>query len=223
MRETLTQGQKVWKLLLFMCLVIGIGYIVLFDGSLSELLHQRTVVLETLRSAGVWGPLLVVGLMVVAVVVSPLPSAPIALVSGALYGHTYGTAYVAIGSLIGAMIAFLLARFIGAEFVRKWIGQTRLDRIESSQGTMMAAVFLIRLVPFISFDVVSYAAGLTALRLWRFLVATLMGILPASFLLAHFGGELASEEAIAAQSLVLLMGLIILLPLVVVRLRRKGK
>lgn len=223
MGETLMQGQKVWKLLILMCLVIGIGYILLFDGGLSELLHQRTVVLETLRSAGVWGPLLVVGLMVVAVVVSPLPSAPIALVSGALYGHFYGTAYVATGSLIGAMIAFLLARFIGAEFARKWIGETRLDRIEGSQGTMMAAVFLIRLVPFISFDVVSYAAGLTALRLWRFLVATLMGILPASFLLAHFGGELASEEAIAAQSLVLLMGLIILLPLVVVRLRRKGK
>ena len=58
----------------------------------------------------------------------------------------------------------------------------------------MATVFATRLMPFLSFDVISYAAGLTPLATWRFAVATVAGIVPASFLLAHFGGELASTD-----------------------------
>ena len=50
-------------------------------------------------------------------------------------------------------------------------------------------------LPFIFFDVVSYAAGLTALSFWRFAIATLASIMPASFLLAHFGNEMATGEA----------------------------
>ena len=49
-------------------------------------------------------------------------------------------------------------------------------------------------MPFISFDIISYAAGLSSLKLWRFLFATVIGILPASFFLAHVGSELATTE-----------------------------
>jgi uncharacterized membrane protein YdjX (TVP38/TMEM64 family) len=49
-------------------------------------------------------------------------------------------------------------------------------------------------LPFISFDLISYAAGVTSLSFWRFAIATLVGIIPTSFLLAHFGSELASSE-----------------------------
>ena len=49
-------------------------------------------------------------------------------------------------------------------------------------------------MPFISFVIVSYAAGLSCLHFWRFSVATLAGIIPASFILAHFGNEAVSGE-----------------------------
>jgi len=58
----------------------------------------------------------------------------------------------------------------------------------------MGLVFVSRLMPFLSFDVISYAAGLTSLMFWRFVVATLFGIAPASFFLAHVGSEMASTE-----------------------------
>ena len=41
--------------------------------------------------AGLWGPLLIIVLMTVAVVATPIPSAPIALAAGAAYRHTLGT------------------------------------------------------------------------------------------------------------------------------------
>ena len=97
--------------------------------------------------------------------------------------------------------------------------QTRL----ASQGTLMAIVFVSRLLPFISFDVVSYAAGLTSLTLWRFAAATLAGILPASFLLAHFGGEMATGEVDRILYAVLALGILTAVPLVVSLLRRRGR
>jgi len=78
---------------------------------------------------------------------------------------------------------------------------------------LMAVVFASRLMPFLSFDLVSYAVGLTPLKLWRFALATLLGILPASFLLAHFGDEFASGDLQRAGLSVLVLGIIILLPM----------
>lgn len=76
----------------------------------------------------------------------------------------------------------------------------------------MVVVFVTRLMPFLSFDLVSYAVGLTPLKVWRFAIATLLGILPASFLLTHFGGELASGDLQRAGLTVLALGVITLLP-----------
>ena len=64
-------------------------------------------------AAGIWGPILVVGLMTIAIVATPIPSAPIALAAGAAYGHTVGTVYIVLGAEFGALAAFVLARFLG--------------------------------------------------------------------------------------------------------------
>ena len=143
---------------------------------------------------GVWGPVAVIGSMVVAILVSPIPSAPIALSAGAIYGHLWGTLYVLTGSEIGAIAAFGIARFLGYDLLHRWFGDQLNRGLAGSQNFLMGTVFASRLLPFISFDIVSYAAGLTSLSFWRFAVATLAGVIPASFLLAHFGSELVADE-----------------------------
>jgi uncharacterized membrane protein YdjX (TVP38/TMEM64 family) len=123
-------------------------------------------------------------------VFNPIPSAPIALAAGAVFGHGWGTLYIVLGAELGAIIAFGIARFAGYELLRKWFG----DRIETgmwgNQNRLTVLVFVSRLLPFISFDLISYGAGLTPIRFWRFALATLLGLIPMSFLLAHFGAEL---------------------------------
>jgi uncharacterized membrane protein YdjX (TVP38/TMEM64 family) len=74
-------------------------------------------------------------------------------------------------------------------------------------------VFASRLLPFISFDVISYAAGLTVLSYWRFALATLAGIAPASFLLAHFGGEMATGESDRILLATAGLGVLVAIPL----------
>jgi uncharacterized membrane protein YdjX (TVP38/TMEM64 family) len=158
------------------------------------------------------GPLVIMLLMAGAIVVSPLPSAPIALAAGALYGHTWGTVFVILGALAGALIAFTLARVLGRDAIQQWIGEHISMRLPASQNGLMVAVFVFRMIPFISFDIVSYAAGLTALSWWRFSLATAVGVIPVSFLLAHFGAEMVEGEIRQTVITVLLLGLLTIIP-----------
>lgn len=171
--------------------------------------------------AGLWGPVLIVTLMTIAVVASPIPSAPIALAAGAAYGHLWGTVQVVIGAELGALIAFGLARVLGHDVLRRVFG----DRVDAgllgSQNALTATVLASRLMPFVSFDMISYAAGLSRLHAWRFALATLAGIIPASFLLAHFGGEAVSGDLGRATWAVLGLGLLTGLPLLWVAMRQK--
>ena len=81
------------------------AYLLLSVGGIVDQLREPQGLQEMLLSLGFWGPLSVVALMTLAVVLSPLPSAPIALAAGALYGHTLGTLYVLAGAELGALIA----------------------------------------------------------------------------------------------------------------------
>ena len=157
-------------------------------------------------AAGLLGPLMVVALMMLAIVASPVPSAPIAMAAGAAYGHVYGTLLVVLGAEVGALAAFLLARGLGRPFVERHFGETIGRGLLGSQNALTFLVFGSRLLPFLSFDMISYAAGLSALHLWRFALATLAGIIPASFLLAHLGSEAMNGELQTATWTALALG-----------------
>jgi len=175
----------------------------------ADALHARVV------EMGPWGPFAIVMLMMLAILVSPIPSAPIALAAGAAYGHTWGTLYVLTGAEAGALCAFVVARFVGHETVHRWFGGRLSTGLIGSQNTLMGIVFFSRLLPFVSFDIVSYGAGLTVLSFWRFALATLAGIVPTSFLLTHFGKELGTGQNDAMLLSALALGALTLVPFLV--------
>lgn len=206
--------------------ILGIGLLAVWQFAPSVFAEARSLLeperLETLVArAGLWGPVLIVTLMTIAVVASPIPSAPIALAAGAAYGHLWGTVQVVIGAELGALIAFGLAGVLGHDVLRRVFG----DRVDAgllgSQNALTATVLASRLMPFVSFDMISYAAGLSRLHAWRFALATLAGIIPASFLPAHFGGEAVSGDLGRATWAVLGLGLLTGLPLLWVAMRQK--
>lgn len=205
--------------------ILGIGMLGAWLVAPSALAEARGLLdgerLETLVArAGLWGPVLIVTLMTLAVVASPIPSAPIALAAGAAYGHVWGTVQVVIGAELGALIAFGLARVLGRDVLRRVFGGRVDAGLLGSQAALTATVFTSRLMPFVSFDMISYAAGLSQLHAWRFALATLAGIVPASFLLAHFGGEAVSGDLDRATWAVLGLGLATGLPLLWVAMRK---
>jgi uncharacterized membrane protein YdjX (TVP38/TMEM64 family) len=195
-------------------------YWILSEKGVLEIIMDRAVLQEYIARLGPLGPLTVIGMMAGAIVFSPLPSAPVALASGVAFGHTWGTVYIMVGAEIGALVAFTIARLLGYEILHKWFGERLTSNVLGNQNTLMTVVFVSRLIPFVSFDVVSYAAGLTSLALWRFALATLFGLIPASFLLAHFGMEVASADIKRIMVSAIAIGGITLFPVAIKAMKR---
>ncbi|MBI3375434.1 MAG: TVP38/TMEM64 family protein [Betaproteobacteria bacterium] len=209
---------------ILMLLALVGTYLALQQTGMLGTLVDGAALRERIEDLGMWGPLAIVALMVLAVLVSPIPSAPIAMAAGAAYGHTWGTLYVVTGAEAGALAAFGIARMLGQAALQRWFGERLSAGLIGSQNALTGVVFISRLLPFISFDLVSYAAGLTLLSVWRFALATLAGIIPASFLLAHFGREMSNGEAGRFMYTALGLGLITGIPVALKLLRdRMGR
>lgn len=191
------------------------GYIVLQKTGVLAVIMDAKKLKDFVLSYGLSGPFIIVGIMALAIVINPIPSAPIALAAGLAFGHTLGTLLIVSGALLGSMIAFSIGRLVGHEILYKWFGDKLHIKLLGSQNMLMGIIFVSRLIPFISFDIVSYAAGVTEIKLWRFTLATLVGIIPASFLLAHFGSEIGSADMKRITVSILGLGLLTLLPFLI--------
>jgi uncharacterized membrane protein YdjX (TVP38/TMEM64 family) len=204
------------RLLFAVILLVFLTAFYLYMDSLGliQLMTDSEVVSRQIKMSGNLGPFLVISLMATAIVFNPIPSAPIALAAGAIYGHTMGTLYIVIGAEVGAITAFSVARLAGYDLMCRMFGKKISLKWVETQNGLTALVFISRLIPFISFDLVSYGAGLTPIRFWRFALATLLGLLPTSFLLAHFGDEMSNTDLDKAMFYVLIAGIIVMLPFI---------
>jgi uncharacterized membrane protein YdjX (TVP38/TMEM64 family) len=146
-------------------------------------------------------------LMVLQSFAAPIPAVPITLTNALLYGPWLGTLISWGSAEVAAALCFLLARALGRPFVEKLFRPALLARLDGffrSDG--LVAVLVLRLVPYVSFDIVSYAGGLTSMRLLPFLVATGAGQLPATMVYSHAGSRLATEPAAALRFALIFLG-----------------
>lgn len=150
--------------------------------------------LEWVRTLGVWGALLYF-LVYVAGTVLFVPGTALTLGSGLLFGVFLGTVVVSLASVSGATLAFLIARSFGREWTRKRIEAYPkfkiIDRAIGESGFKL--VLLMRLQPvFLPFAILNYALGLTRVRLRDYVLASWIGMLPATTLYVYIGTSLKS-------------------------------
>ncbi len=68
-------------------------------------------------------------------------------------------------------------------------------------------ILVCRLLPFMSFDIVSYAAGLTSMKFMPFFIATGIGQLPATIFYSYVGGMLNCGAKLFLTGLMILFAL----------------
>ncbi len=202
-----------WLLWLKHAIVLGLlllGWYILDHSGIVDFFMRSEGVEDAVKELGAGGPILIVFGIAVAVVITPLPSAPVALAAGALYGMYWGTFYIVLGAQLGATIAFLVARHFRNGVLRPFVSKAETLPLLGSQNTLMATVLVSRILPFLSFDLISYAAGLSILGFNRFFMATLVGIVPMSFLLAHLGMSVREiDGAGVAITLVIVVAMVV--------------
>lgn len=176
-----------------------------------------------LSSWGNYAPVIYMIIMAVAVVVSPIPSLPLDIAAGAFFGPLLGTVYSVIGALGGAVASFLLARYLGRQAIERYLKGHINFCSDCSDRLLTKIVFLSRLLPFVSFDVVSYGAGLTKMSLRNFAIATCLGMIPLTFIYNYFGSVLFFENRLTLILGFLLVILFFLIPKWIEKKKLLGK
>jgi len=170
---------------------------------------------EYILSFGVLAPLISFLLMVFQAILAPLPAFLITFANAALFGWVYGAALSWASAMVGALLCFYIAQFLGRDVVEKLTSKMALESVDAFfERHGVYAILIARLLPFISFDVVSYAAGLTSMELRSFLVATGIGQLPATLVYSYVGGMLTGDAKTAVYGLLILFSVTILIYLI---------
>jgi uncharacterized membrane protein YdjX (TVP38/TMEM64 family) len=192
------------KGIIFIALAVTIFYFQFFQDITSYFGTDQ--IQKWLVDAGGFAPLLYMLIMAAAVVVSPIPSLPLDIAAGAFFGPFFGTVYSVIGALTGAVISFMIARVLGRQIIERFLGG-HINFCEScSDKILTKIVFLSRLLPVVSFDVISYGAGLTKMTLKKFSIATFLGMIPLTFMYNYFGSVL-----VFGGTLTFILGLVIVI------------
>lgn len=147
-------------------------------------------------------------------IIRPFVFTPISLfygVAGENFGTLFGGLLNACGAVLSGLIIFFIARLVGKKIVDPWLKRNlpQTHRLMRSQDYKI--ILLLRLIPFAHFDLSSLLFGLAAFRVKYFVIFTFIGVLPESFLIAHFVGTHTDFWARTMLILVVLT-LILLIP-----------
>lgn len=144
-----------------------------------------------IRSLGPGGAFLY-GMVYAAGAVLMVPGSALTAGAGLVYGTLIGVLIVSPASVLGATGSFLIARYLARDWVERKIQQypkfKAVDRAVEKQG--FKVVFLVRLQPVIPFVLLNYALGLTRVRLRDYVIASWIGMLPATIVYVYLGSAL---------------------------------
>lgn len=172
-------------------------------------------VIEYIRSFGAYAMIFSFCLMVFSSLIAPLPAFMITLSNAAIFGWWQGAILSWSSAMVGAAMCFLLSRGLGRDVVEKLAGKGALASVEEyfqKYGTK--TILVCRLLPFVSFDAVSYFAGLTPMKFLPFFIATGIGQTPATIVYSYVGGMLTGGARIMMTGLLCLFAISILVSIV---------
>lgn len=205
-------------------ILIALVFIYLFvspvrNGVNNIIFLFRTLDVETIKeyilSFGIWAPVISFFLMVFQSIAAPLPAFLITFANAALFGWVKGAILSWSSAMAGAVVCFYIARIYGRGAVEKLTSKFALEEVDKFFDRYgKYAILIARLLPFMSFDIVSYAAGLTSMNLWSFFWATGVGQLPATIVYSYVGGMLTGGVKKFVTGLLILFSLSILVFLI---------
>ena len=173
-----------------------------------------TVVSEFVASYGAYAAVISFVLMLLQSVAAPLPAFLITFANANLFGWWKGALLSWSSAMAGAALCFFIARILGRDAVTKLTSKGGLEQIDKFfEKHGKNTILICRLLPFISFDVVSYAAGLTSMSFGSFFIATGIGQLPATIIYSYVGGMLTGGAKLFVTALFILFALSVLVVL----------
>jgi uncharacterized membrane protein YdjX (TVP38/TMEM64 family)/rhodanese-related sulfurtransferase len=183
-------------------LLVAIGVAVAFRDRIDPAALEAWI-----AGFGLTAPLVFVAVYALASVLF-LPGMIMTLAGGALFGPVWGTLINLLGATLGATAAFLVARYLGADWVSRRLGGRLKELVNGVEAEGWRFVAFVRLVPLFPYNLLNYALGLTRIRLLAYALATFVFMAPGAFAYTYVG--YAGRQAIAGGEAAIQTGLIAL-------------
>lgn len=190
---------RILLILLILLVILGFYFIPPVRSKITQVMMLfRSMSVESiigyLRSFGVWAVVISFLLMMFQSVIAPLPAFLITFANAAVFGWWQGALLSWTSAMAGSLVCFYIARIAGRDLVERLNKNFSLEKLDAYFDRYGKHTILIcRLLPFISFDFISYAAGLTAIKPLPFLIATGLGQLPATIVYSYVGSNLTGS------------------------------
>ena len=136
----------------------------------------------------------------------------LAVVAGAAFGLFAGSLYTIIGAMINSVLMFYIARFLGFRAVSDFTqnSKSKILKTLGEPGGKFSLILILRLMPLVPYNALNYACGVMNVSLRDYVVATFVGIVPATFILVNLG-----EKAIDMRSNGFIIACVLMAALVV--------
>jgi uncharacterized membrane protein YdjX (TVP38/TMEM64 family) len=150
---------------------------------------DRTILATWLAKQGFWAPLLYVLAYVVGTFLM-LPSTPLNLAGGAVFGTWWGTLWTTIGAVLAAAVSFWFSRAMGRDWVQQRVGSRwqQFDQDIAAEGFFY--IVAVRLLPLLPYGLVNFGAGLSGVKFRDYLLGTAIGTTPGLFPFVMMGDGL---------------------------------
>lgn len=206
--KTVFENKKLFNILKLTGLLILIIIVLCFTSKLN-FIHDCTPenVKNYVNSYGVLAPIVYIILFTLSAV-TLFPDSVLAISGGMCFGIGGGFVYTALGALGGATLAFWLARILGQNFIKKVVkvDTSKLENTMKKGGFFI--IFILRLIPIVPFDVISYCAGFAGIKYKDFALGTIVGTIPGIFVYINVGdkaNEIGSSNFYLSIALLLVL------------------
>ena len=216
-KKKINIGSKIILLVALLCCVVAYFFIPAGNQIFNKVFvmfasGDFTEVKQFISSYGVYAAAISFALMVLQSIVAPLPAFVLTFANANLFGWWQGAILSWSSAMAGAAVCFYIARILGrdvAERLTSKVGLKQIDEFFEKYGNN--TILICRLLPFVSFDYVSYAAGLTSMSFWDFFIATGIGQLPATIVYSYVGGFLTGGARLFMLGLLIMFAIVSLI------------
>ena len=136
----------------------------------------------------------------------------LAVVAGAAFGLFAGSLYTIIGAMINSVLMFYIARFLGFRAVSDFTqnSKSKILKTLGEHGGKFSLILILRLMPLVPYNALNYACGVMNVSLREYVMATFVGIVPATFIMVNLG-----EKALDMRSNGFIIACVLMAALVV--------
>lgn len=181
-----SRGKFIGKIVVVIGIIIALFFIFKSGNGIKQFRDLDCLILF-IKRRGKYAVLAFLLIFALKPLVMVIPSTIMSITAGILFGPFYGFMMSLTGFFISGTFAFALSRFLGKDFVNKILKGKVVTLNKNLNKNGFKVLLLLRLPPVLPYDPVSYACGLSEMKYFDFITASVIGVMPETFCYSVIG------------------------------------